>query len=341
MKQTDDRLVQWAIRQAKEKEPDISVLTVADGYRLEEDRWCRFVGHFISDAEDTGLTRTVLIGGVGHDFFQRSWASYEETADAKGLHLCTLADAELVYAKTEADRQRFLYLQARLREHLADFRYMYQRGLEWIGQAMDVYKSMLFETDVCKLRKGAGFVGVFLSQAVVCLNQTYFKNYAQIFAMEGELKFVPEGFFEKYRALSEISERKELLEHCHGMIAGVRMLFSAMDPREKAAEVADLAWLGQWYQECAYYFRKILRFCADGDAGVAFAECSFLQADLDDLTVRYGIEGLDLVGNFDGSDLKKCADQVKSVEARIVDFLEEKGVALDAYDSVEDFLARN
>lgn len=342
MKTFDDRLVEWAIREAEEKYPGkVSVILNHNTYRLEKDRDIHFASHIISDAQPLdGLARTVMIDGIGYDFFQQSWDSYEKDAQAKGYFLTILADAQIVYCRSEADRQRFLHLRETLKANLADAGYMYQRGLEWINAAMELYKNMLFETDFSLVRKAACYIADYLTVAVACLNQTYFKGNTRLNELRA-MRHLPEGFVESYGRMAWLKTSGELTDNCHQMICAVRTLFQKMDTREVTQGTPDYQWLAQWYQECSYYFRRIYHSCEQENAVEAFSNCCGFQADLDEITENFRIPGLDVSALFDPDRLSWFAEQVRGAEARIVCAITSHGVKIDAYDSIEDFLRQN
>lgn len=342
MKTTDNRLVEWAVEQAKTKYAgEIAILLEHNTYSLESDRSVRYVNTIISDAEPpVGLARTFIINGIGYDFWQRSWESFERDAEAKSYFLTVLAQADILYARSEADRQRFLYLRAKLMSNLADFPYMYQRGLEWLSNAMELYKTMAFETGICKIRKAAGNIADYLAVAVACFNQTYFRGIDHMAELR-ELRLIPERFLQDYEEMVEAKTERALKEISFRMIQAARDFFREKDTRKPLPTVPDYQYLAVWYQECSYYFRRLYAYCGQNDASLAFQQAYKLQPDLDDLARDYQIDGLDVLSYFDAENLAAFAREAKKAETRIVDAIHAHKIPIDAYDTVEDFLAQN
>lgn len=50
---------------------------------------------------------------------------------------------------------------------------MYQRALERVDMAMDIYRTLLFEEKLCKCRMAAGYIQSLLTQAAAFMNQTF------------------------------------------------------------------------------------------------------------------------------------------------------------------------
>lgn len=342
MQTTDNRLVDWAIEQTKSKYADeIAILLEHNTYSLESDRRVRYVNTIISDAEPpVGLARTFIINGIGYDFWQRSWESFERDAEAKTYFLTVLAQADILYARSEADRQRFLYLRAKLMSNLADFPYMYQRGLEWVANAMVLYKTMVFETGICKIRKAAGNISDYLSVAIACLNQTYFRGIDHIAELR-EFRMLPESFLPDYEKMLTAGNEQTLKEISFRMIQTVRDFFREKDIRKPIHNIVNIPDLAAWYQECSYYFRRLYAYCEQNNASLAFQQAYKLQPDLDDLMRDYQINGLDILSYFDAKNLAAFAKEARKAENRIVDTIHAHNIRIDSYNTVEDFLAQN
>ncbi|MCL2123720.1 MAG: hypothetical protein FWH34_06475 [Desulfovibrionaceae bacterium] len=339
---TDNRLVEWAVNEAQTRyRNEVSLLLEHNSYCLERDRSVRYVNTIISDARPyIGLARTFIINGIGYDFNQVSWESFERDAQGRGTYPCVLADADILYSKNEAERQRFLYLRAKFFAHLADPVYMYERGLEFLNNAMDIYKTMMFEDALDKARIAASGIVHHLAIAVACYNQTYNKDYRRLEDLRA-MRHVPEGFEALCGQILAAKTTGELQTLCHDLIAVTRDFFKVNDKRAHKAEAPDVQYLADWYQECSYYFRRIYHFCAQDDAWQAFSQGCGLQTDLDDIAQDFRLRGLDISAYFDADNLPAYAEKVKQAEDNIVTAIDSGGVKLDAYADVDEFLAKN
>lgn len=102
------------------------------------------------------LAETFIIDDIGYDLFPMSWDRVDGLANLNE-HLTTcLADGVILYARSEADRNRFVDMQNKLKENLANPLFTYNKGLEKISTAMELYKGMLFEESLCQVRKASG-----------------------------------------------------------------------------------------------------------------------------------------------------------------------------------------
>jgi len=354
MKPTENRLIEWAITQTKTHySNEVSLLLEHNTYCLEKDRHVRYVNTIISDAEPRiNLARTFIIDGIGYDFNQVSWKSFENDANVKGYYLTVLAEANIIYAKNEAEKQRFLYLRAKLMANLANPAYMYERGLEWIGTTMDVYKNMMFNDNLLSTRKAAGFIADYLGMAVASFNQTYFRDYGQLKDLQ-KMAHLPDNFIDRYMLVASETSIPKLREICHEIISITRDFFAANDKRKPdklhnyqhlsgyTTTSPDYQYLADWYQECCYYFRRIYYFCTQNDAHLAFKGMFGIQSDLDELTKEYDLPDLDVLVHFDIDNLNLLAEKLKLAEKHIVNAITSNGIKIDAYVSVDEFIEKN
>lgn len=344
-KEPDNRLVEWTINKAMTQyKDDVCLMLEHNTYTLPEDLNVRYMNRFVSNSDKLiGLARTFIINGIGYDYWQNKWEDLERIADAKDYYITSLLDSKIIYYNNEEDKQRFLYLQAKLRANLANPKYMYERGLEWLNKAMDIYKTLMFEDSLCNVRKGAGFIADHLSVAVACANQQYFKRgiVSQI-ELLSEMKHIPRNFVELYQKIVRIKSVDELKVLSHDMIAVTRDFFKAQNKWSKAeTSVPDYTYLASWYQECSYYFRRLYYYCSNNMPEIAFHQSIGLQADLDYLSVDFHISDLDLLSSFDASDLADYAAHAKMIEQKIITAIEENGITIESYPTVDDFLQKN
>jgi hypothetical protein len=343
MKEIDNRLVEWAIKETETHYKDqVSILLEHNTYCLEEDKNVRYVNSIISDSKEyIGLARTFIVNGNGYDINQLSWESFERDAEVKGYYVTILAEANILYSKNEADKQRFLYLRAKFFANLQNSEYMFERGLEWLNNAMDVYKTLLFEEEFSKVRKGAGFIGDYLAVAVACYNQTYFKSFTKLQELNA-MKYLPNNFIEQYKQIVRTKTVSELQSLCHEIIKTTRDFFKMNDKRVRENKVApDYGYLAYWYQECSYYFKRIYYFCANNEAELAFDGSFHIQTDLDEIAKDFNISNLDIISNFDVSDLSGFAKKVKQAEENIVAAIKSNNMKIDSYSSVDEFIIQN
>ena len=344
-KETDNRLLEWTINKAKtEYKDDVCLMLEHNTYSLPEDLNVRYMNGFYSNSDKLiGLARTFIINGIGYDYWQNKWDVLEKKADVKDYFITTLLDSEIIYYKNEEDKQRFLYLQAKLRANLANPKYMYERGLEWLDKAMDIYKTLMFENSLSNVRKGAGFIADHLSVAVACVNGQYFKSgiVSQIEIL-AKMEYIPKNFIELYKKIVRTKDVEELKILSHDMIATTRDFFKVKNKWvQNESATPDFKELAAGIRSVAYYFRRLYYYCNNNMPESAFHQSFGLQPDLDYLMSDFKISNLDLLSSFDADNLAGYAAHVKTIEQKIISAIEENGVTIESYPSVEDFLQKN
>lgn len=339
----DNRLIEWAIKETETNyKEQVSLLLEHNTYCLPEDQNVRYVNTIISDStEQLGMSRTFIINGIGYDMNQVSWESFERDAEVKGYYVTVLALANILYSKNEADKQRFLYLRAKFFANLQNPQYMFERGLEWLNNAIEIYKTLLFEDELSKIKKGAGFIIDYLAMAVACYNQTYFKSFTRLPELN-KMDYLPENFIEQYQNIIGAKTKITMQSLCHNIIKTTKDFFTENDRRTyEKKRTSNYQYLSDWYQECSYYFKRIYHFCANHDAALAFSACCGIQTDLDDIAKDFNLSNLDIISYFSADDLVHFANKVKQTEESIVAAIESNHVKIDSYSSVDEFIQQN
>ncbi|WMT39405.1 hypothetical protein RE628_18425 [Paenibacillus sp. D2_2] len=130
MNKNDTRLAEWAVKKVEsEYHDDVCLLLEHKTLKLEQDMEATTFSFYIpATNRANGLARTFIIDGIGYDLYPMSWERIERMADIKEYNTTCLADAIILWARSEEDRQRFVSLQARLRANLQNPQYMYERA---------------------------------------------------------------------------------------------------------------------------------------------------------------------------------------------------------------------
>jgi hypothetical protein len=224
-----DKLDQWVINKIKkEYKNDVCLLLGHNTWKLDEDK-CNALFSFFIPASDKAkrLARTFIIGGIGYDLFAMSWERLEKLAALDENITNCLDDAIILYYRNEEDKNRFVSLQAKLRDNLQNPKYMLNKALQKLDIAMEIYRTMMFEDNLYQIRKASGYIVDFLSIAVAYINLTYFKH-AQTdqFPDLLALKSIPKDFTHLYQDIVKADSSDELKKLCYDMIHNTRQFLS-------------------------------------------------------------------------------------------------------------------
>ena len=343
--QTNTQLADWAVRKIEsEYKEDVCLLLEHKTLRLEKDQdQLSFSFYIPATSRANGLAQSFMIQGLGYDLFPMSWERIERMADVKEYNTTCLADAVILYARSEEDRRRFESLRAKLRANLQNPHWMRQRALEWVDVAVEAYREMLFEPKLYKVRENAGHICDVLSIAVAFANGAYFPHgqTRQLKALKAMAR-VPEGFAALYERVIRERNLETQKALCHEMIALTKQFLSGADqgsmPRPSEPDFSELA---AWYHELSYTWRRVYHWCAEGDPVNAYLWACNLQGEVERVGEEFGIEDRDILGSFDAQDLPAFQKRAAEVERGFLQAMEENGAKLDHYATVEAFLERN
>lgn len=344
MNPSETRLTQWAINTIETKyQDDVSILIEHNSLRLDKDSESKSFSYYIpATNRANGLAKTFIIDGIGYDLFPMSWERIERMADIKEYNTTCLADAEILWARTEGDRQRFLSLQARLQANLQNPQYMLVRAKKWLETVKEIYQDTLFEEKVYKVRENAGYICDLLSIAVAFANQRYLPHGQtdQLQALSA-MNAIPKDFERLYREIIVEASPDSQKRLCYNLIKNTMAFLDAQEENPIASGTPDYSELASWYQELCYTWRRVYHWCDKCDPVNAYLWCCMLQNEAEEWGLKFGIADIDILGSFDKNDLAGFRKRAETVEQHFRDAINENGVVLDEYKTVEDFIKAN
>lgn len=337
-----EKLTQWAIDKIKtDYADDVALLIGHNTLKLEKDRGESDFSYFVPvDKIPYGFAKTFIIDGVGCDLFSRTWEQLGELASLTGYNISCLGDVEILYCRTEEDKQKFIGLQKQLKRNLEDKEYMHEKALEKLSAAMALYQNMLFEDNLSNTRANAGYIADFLSIAVAYENQTYFKHgqIDQIKVLK-TLKSVPQGFIELYKSIVKQQTKEGLCKVCREIISVAKeFLEPSLNEPSTNENFEELA---EWYHELSYTFRRIYHYSDENDTVNSFMWGCMMQSELNIVCEDFGLPIFDLLTCFDADDMTAYYNSAKDIENQIISIIQSKGIKLDSYNSVEEFISKN
>lgn len=341
MTSINKELIKWAIHKIEtEYAEDVSLLIGHSHWNIAPDGNEVAFNYFIPATQvGYNLAQTFIIDEIGYDLFPMSWERVAGLASINESLTTCLADGVILYAKSEADKERFIELQKQLQDNLSDPMFAYKKGLEKINTAMELYKTMLFENELGSVRKASGFIADYLSQAVATVNGTYFKRGPENqTARLIEMKHIPENFVSLFEALIAAQSLETIKTLCYQMIEVTRTFFEGRMPlKEQMPKEYNYDDLASWYEEGVYTFRRIYYYSQEKDVFNAFAWGYHFQREFDAIEEEFGLEPMDLMGVFDPNNLGDFHARAKMIDASIRNEIEKRGIILREYDSLEAF----
>lgn len=290
--------------------------------------------------EGYALAKTFIINDRGYDLFPMSWNRIESLSKLnEGISFC-LADSKVLYAKNEDDIARFEKLRDMFFSNLTNKNLVYKKSLERINSAMDIYKNMMFEDNLCNIKKGAGGILQLLTEVVAINNGTYIKSdyeYAKRINLLKKLDNIPNNFISFYDKLIKCNNNDKICKLVHDIIYETREFIKKDDNNEKeiSYNFNDLA---GWYEEIRYTFRRILYACDNKDYEASFVWGCYLQVEFDILSDEAALDKMDLLSAFNYKDLSSFKEQAIKIENYILSEIRKHEVVLTKYNNIEEFL---
>lgn len=344
MNKNDTRLSDWAIKKVEtEFRDDVCLLLEHRTLKLEKDMATRTFSFYIpATNRANGLARTFIIDGIGYDLFPMSWERIERMADVKEYNTTCLADAEILWARSDEDKQRFISLQARLQANLQNPQYMLECAKKWIATVKEIYQDTLFEERLYKVRENSGYICDLLSVAVAFVNGCYFIHGQTSQLSElSSMKKLPISFIKLYETIIKEPSLDLQKRLCYEIINNTKAFLDEQAKTTKESTHLDFSELAAWYQELCYTWRRVYYWCEKNDPVNAYIWCCNLQNEASEWGAKFGITDIDIFSSFKADDLAGFRRRVEYVESQFRKAIENNGVKLDEYKTVEDFLKAN
>jgi hypothetical protein len=354
-----ERLTQWVVGKIKSEYPDdVALLIATPGSSVNGDGHGEPFDYFVPATEcGNELGQNFIIGNVGNDLYPRSWARCERMANFEDWATFALARGKILYSRSQEDVDRFEALRQKLFDNLNNPALVYKAALERLDTAMDMYRTMMFEDRLYKVRGLAGFIHEFLAMGVAFLNHTYVGDSSWHHGridMYKKWKELPKHFLEYFDAILAAKTVGELRSISHLLIASTRQFIAAHKPESTAAPTPpDYNGLSQWYEEMRTTLNRLTYYCGINNAEAAFEDACSMQNELSvineefdffysyQVEERFGFSEMDLLGAFDVDNLGLLAKRAEEIEQIIIAAIEEHGVKIRKYDTLDDFLAAN
>ena len=358
-------LTKWVIDKIeKDYKDDVALLIGIKGHSTDGDEHGEIFDYFVPATERANeLTETFIIDGVGHDLYPRSWERLENSVNLNDMPI-VLDNATILYSRSEEDANRFEECRNRLRANLHNDTFVYGKALECMDKALEIYRSMIFEEKLYRVRSEADCIHEWLSRALAYLNHTYTESaiYSESQAYNKdeksriyscpEMKNVPEDFFTNAQKLLESDDVEVLQKTVFALLKSTRSFILEHKPEvspagdstdgssKKDESKVDYQGLADWYQELSLTWRRLRYFCQNKMIEKAYTDACYLQEEFLYIAQEYKVQEFNLLDSFDKNNLSLLAERANKLEITIQGILTEHGVKINSYTSVEDFLAK-
>lgn len=350
-KEINDKLVRWIVEKVKRKyADDISLVLIYGSYvngtaNSKSDVDCYFIPKTERGYE---LSMGFIINGVGYDIFPMSWERVEKIACLQECLLPLVGDAEILYANSAGDVERFRAIQARLQCNLSDDGYVREKAEEKCGEAGRLCSMLERALTASEARKTAGTIIMTLADAVAVYQHKYYHfGLKRQFEDLQDLPDVPQEIVQDYRRVVEADTGDEAAAWAKKMLRDVSCHLGIAVPLQRAPDRAgsdvgriNASQLAGLYEEISSTFNKIYVCCESGNAVLAFLSAVCLQRELDEAR-EAGCPPFALLSDFNWRDLDGLSAAAQRIEKELVLLIEENGGYIHRYCSFEAFELEN
>lgn len=349
MKNIDKELIDWAINKIKsEYKEDIALLIGQVGACKTPDDEQNMSFDFFVPATERGnnLATTFIIEDMGYDLYPISWERLEGIANFNEPRMIfAVAKGEVIYAKTEEYRKRFNDIKIKIKNNLKNPKFTFNKALEFLNTAMEIYQTMMFEDSLCAVRKAAGGISCYLMNAIAIINGHYLLNgYGNLTLEMRNMKEIPKNYEKIYNDILLANSIEELQNKSHELIKTTRDFFIIHKPdnnKKNINELINYDDLASWYQEARYSFRKIEYYSEHKSIEDCFLLGCYLQIEFDAIKEDFNLKEMDLLGSFNGAHLNEFAAKAKSLENYLLKVLKENNASLKIYHDYNEFIKEN
>jgi hypothetical protein len=162
---------------------------------------------------------------------------------------------------------------------------------------------------------------------------------------------LPKRFVEYYELILSAKTVGELRSISHLLISSTREFIAGFKPKRASQPVEpNFNELSEWYQEMRTTWNRIYHYCKSNNSDAVFIDVCGLQNELsiinDDFNFmhsfnieeRFGLVDFDLLGAYDVNNLKPLAARAEQLEKIIISVIEDNGVKIRKYDTLDDFI---
>ncbi len=332
-------VTKWVLDTVQEQyAEDIALVVSHTTLRIDPEQ--KTISYFVPVTKrGEGFARTFLLGGEGFDIWAVPWERLEKFAALEEYNITCLADGEILYARNEADAERFESLKKEQAQNLADPQKMRAHALQAYAEAKSIYQEMLFAKG-SDVKLGAGYVLDYLARAIAFSNRRYFqKSQTDQIAELHTMECVPEAFLRQYPEVIAKKDEAEQKRLCYELICTVRDFLTEQKP-DSAEDCREHNFqdLADWYGELSYTWLRIRHYGEAGDLVKAYMWGILLQNELNQVCEDFGLEKMELMSFYDVEALEGFAERANELEKKMRSIITAGGGVIHEYETKEALL---
>lgn len=287
-----------------------------------------------------GIATVFILKDVGYDIYCTPWESrIEAQASLKSPMISCLTDLQILYCAKPEYMEKFNAYKQRALDTLAKpiGEECIERAKNCIDSAKQEYADTLLSDNVGTVRYSAGGVLYNLTNALVNLNNTYFKRGVKRYLEElASFQYMPDDFENIYMAVIDAKTIQEIRNASYKMLKSIIELYDRMYKNFVKQHVPTYDNLCGTYEELWCNCRnKVIASTESNDKSYAYHVAMGAQGYLDEMTKDRGTKKFDLMQYFDAHNLTLFKEEFLHAMDEYLKEYNKVGRTVERYDSFE------
>lgn len=287
-----------------------------------------------------GIASCFILDDVGYDIYCTPWETrIEAEASLNSPMISCLTDLKILYCAKPEYMEKFNAYRQRALDELAKpiGKDCIERAKKCIDTAKQDHTNALLSENIGTVRYAAGGVVYNLINAIVSLNNTYFKRGVKRYLEElATFDYIPDNFEKIYMAVIEAKTVQEIRDASLEMLKSIVELYDRMYEKfVKQPEPTYDNLKGTYEELWCNYRNKVIASTGANDQSYAFQVALGAQAYLDEMTEDRGTRKFDLMQYFDADNLPLFRDAFLQVMDEYLEQYKKVGRTVDRYYSFE------
>jgi hypothetical protein len=156
-----------------------------------------------------------------------------------------------------------------------------------------------------------------------------------------EMKKVPNDFVKLYQDVIAQTCPDVQKKLCHELLKNTKDFLCIFEKPASAKGAPDFSELANWYQEISYWWRRVYHWCDTKELIHAYMWGCSLQEETEEWGKKFGVSDIDIMSAYNINDLDSFRKQAEKVELGFRLAIEDNGIELDEYKTIDDFLLAN
>jgi predicted nucleotidyltransferase len=340
----NNTIINMVIERAKRDFPeDIAIIGLTGSFSTGDFHEKSDLDLIIINNTDRGweISSCFILEDVGYDIYCTPWETrIEAEASLKSPMISCLVDLQILYCAKPEYLDKFNAYKQRALDTLAKpiGKECIERAKECIDIAKQEYTNTLLSDNVGTVRYAAGRALYNLINAIVNLNNTYFKRGLKRYLEQlATFQYMPDEFEKKYMAVVSAKTIHEIRNASYEMLKSIIALHDEMYKNLVKQPLPTYDNLCGTYEELWCNCRnKVIVSTESKDKSYVYHVALGAQGFLDEMTKYRGTKKFDLMKYFDADDLPSFKEAFLRLMDEYLDEYNKVGRKVERYDSFDE-----